>query len=492
MPQNKWDGIRGEFFAKNKLPPSGESAKNYLTDRLNKAYDQYFLAEKNNPYAKVVDGKWVLSTDHADKLSSTEEQELIKLKKWIATHMRTIKLPDLLVEVDNDLHFSQAFIAPSRQGSRFIEDICEVIITIMAHGCNIGTYSMSQLVENISYDKIKKITDWQLTDESLRLALSWIVNAISKLDVTKSWGEGKTSSSDAHLVPFSSKILQQGYSPPFGDFAMEFYTFVSDNYAPYYGKPIEFSDGESPHVLDGILYNESDLEIEEHYTDTKAAGVMTFTAFAFLGVKYDPRIRGVQNHLIYKIDKNKDYKSLKPLLEHQYNVINIEEIVRHWDRMAHFYASMSHGHMTASISLKRLSLLNSKNEFYNTNLQLGRILKTENTLQSMIDEKKRRKRHRGLLKGEEMHQLARDVSYGNGGKISARDLIGQRNSCNCLTLIMACIVYWQAKAINHLITTQDIESAGLNLSMLQHISPIGWKNIILYGEYIINKDLIKR
>jgi TnpA family transposase len=143
--------------------------------------------------------------------------------------------------------------------------------------------------------------------------------------------------------------------------------------------------------------------------------------------------------------------------------------------MAHFYASMSSDHITASVSMKRLALLNSKNEFYNANLQLGRILKTENTLQSMIDEKKRRKRHRGLLKGEEMHQLARDVSYGNGGKISARDLIGQRNSCNCLTLITACIVYWQAKAINHLITTQDIEAAGLNLSMLQHISPIGWK-----------------
>ena len=125
-------------------------------------------------------------------------------------------------------------------------------------------------------------------------------------------------------------------------------------------------------------------------------------------------------------------------------------------------------------------------------MQLGRILKTENTLQNMIDPEMRRRKHRGLLKGEEMHQLARDIGYGNRGTITARDLIAQRNSCNCLTLIMACIVYWQAKEIARILSQYNLESTGLDLSLLKHISPIGWDNVILYGEYIINKSLIRR
>ena len=109
----------------------------------------------------------------------------------------------------------------------------------------------------------------------------------------------------------------------------------------------------------------------------------------------------------------------------------------------------------------------------------------------MIDPAMRKRRHRGLLKGEEMHQLARDVSYGNRGKITARDLIAQRNCCNCLTLIMANVVYWQAKEIGRIISENDIPEE-IDLSLLEHISPIGWDNIVLYGEYVIDKSLIRK
>ena len=381
---------------------------------------------------------------------------------------------------------------PNKKKQRLTEDICNIIITIMAHGCNIGLYSMSQLVDGISYQQIKNITDWQLTDDAQRVVLAWIVNAISCLDISKNWGEGKTSSSDAHLVLFHEKVLQQGYSLRFGDFALAFYTFVADNYAPIHSQPIECNEGEAPYALDGIVNNESDLNIEEHYTDTRAAAFIIFTAFEFLGRKFNPRIKGLQNHRIFRIDKEKDYGILAPLLTHNESNIRMSAITGQWDRMAHFYASIAEGHITASVALKRLLALNPKNEFYNANMQLGRILKTENTLQHMIDPEMRRRKHRGLLKGEEMHQLARDIGYGNRGTITARDLIAQRNCCNCLTLIMACIVYWQAKEISRILREYNLEATGLDLSLLKHISPIGWDNVILYGEYIINKSLIRR
>jgi hypothetical protein len=37
--------------------------------------------------------------------------------------------------------------------------------------------------------------------------------------------------------------------------------------------------------------------------------------------------------------------------------------------------------------------------------------------------------------------LARDVFYGRRGRINARELWEQMNTCSCLNLILACIVY---------------------------------------------------
>lgn len=138
--------------------------------------------------------------------------------------------------------------------------------------------------------------------------MSWVVNSLSNLEISKNLIEGKISNADAHLVRFKDKVLQQSYNHKFGDYTLEFYTFVVDNYAPYYITPVESVGNEVAHALDGIYYNVSDLIVgKEHYTDTKAATIINFAAFTLAGVEYNPRIKGIQNHKIYKVGK--DYSS---------------------------------------------------------------------------------------------------------------------------------------------------------------------------------------
>ena len=93
---------------------------------------------------------------------------------------------------------------------------------------------MSQLTSQVTYEQIRRITDWQLTEENQRSALAEVVNAIAFLEISQTWGEGKTSASDGQRFAFRSKVLQQNYSYKFSDYALEFYSFVADNYAPFY------------------------------------------------------------------------------------------------------------------------------------------------------------------------------------------------------------------------------------------------------------------
>ena len=359
--------------------------------------------------------------------------------------MRCIRLPELLIEVDNELGFTHHFMPqPQRQDSS-PEDVCAVLAAVMAHGCNIGSYTMAQLIPDVTYEQLKRIGDWQLTEESQRSALADLVNAIAGLDTALYWGEGKTSASDGQRFSLPRRVLQQTYSTRFSDFALEFYTFVADNYAPFYSLPIECTDRDAAFVLDGLLYNESDLPLEQHYTDTHGYTEINFAAFAMLGRRFCPRIRGVQHQRIYRIEPAREYGPLKSLVGRADRTIDTGVIAEQWDRMGQLYASLQSGHVTASVALKRLVAYSAKNRFYRANRDLGRVLKTEFILQYFSEPDLRGRIRRGLLKVEQLHALARDVFYGRRGRINARELWEQMNTCSCLTLILACIVYWQAR-----------------------------------------------
>ena len=488
--EEKWKETKDSFFLRAGLPCNPDDVREYLIKRLNKSFDSFLDQLPNNTYAGVDEAGWHLSVDPADQHSSQSKQELETLKRWLSSNMRVIKLPELLIEVDNELRFSRHFMPENQQENIPVDTICATLATIMAHGCNIGPYTMSHLIEGVSYKKIKHITDWFLTEETQRQALAQVVNAISSLDITQYWGDGTTSSSDGQRFSMNRKVLQQTYSPKFNDFAMEFYSFVADNYAPYYSMPIECTDRDAPYVLDGLLYNESDLQLEEHFTDTHGYTENNFAAFAMLGRKFSPRIRGLQKQRIYRIDTEKDYKVLSPLVNRKDRTIKIDWIVEQWDRLGHFYASLENGHVTASTAMKRLNGYSGKNHFFRANRELGRIFKTEHILQYMSDKNLRQKIRRGLLKGEQIHALARDLNYGKRGRLSNGDLQEQKNSCSCMTLILASIIYWQAKEINRVVNECDPAGNGINLKLMEHVSPITWDNVILYGEYVLDRNLI--
>ena len=49
------------------------------------------------------------------------------------------------------------------------------------------------------------------------------------------------------------------------------------------------------------------------------------------------------------------------------------------------------------------------------------------------------------------------------------------NSCSCLTLLLACVVYWQAKEISRVLKMGIPEGEDINFSLLEHVSPIDGK-----------------
>ena len=91
---------------------------------------------------------------------------------------------------------------------------------------------------------------------------------------------------------------------------------------PFYSRPVECTDRDAPFVLDGVLYHESDLDLEEHYTDTHGYTEINFAAFAMIGMRFCPRIRSVHRQRIYCAEPTRDHGVLEPVLQRGRRSVN--------------------------------------------------------------------------------------------------------------------------------------------------------------------------
>ena len=104
-----------------------------------------------------------------------------------------------------------------------------------------------------------------------------VIDAQHRQPLAAHWGSGTTSSSDAQFFHAGARgevgglvNLHYGQDP-----GVKFYTHLSDQFGPFHTKVIAATANEAPYVLDGLLYHQSSLVINEHYTDTGASPIMS-------------------------------------------------------------------------------------------------------------------------------------------------------------------------------------------------------------------------
>lgn len=63
----------------------------------------------------------------------------------------------------------------------------------------------------------------------------------------------------------------------------KFYTHISDRYAPFHTKVIAATASEALHVLDGLLYHQSEVTARRHHTDGGGDSDHVFALCTLLG-----------------------------------------------------------------------------------------------------------------------------------------------------------------------------------------------------------------
>lgn len=232
------------------------------------------------------------------------------------------------------------------------------------------------------------------------------------------------------------------------------YRHVSDQYSSFYTKVINTNARDAVHVIDGLLYHETELHIDEHYTDTAGYTDQIFGLSHLLGFRFAPRIRDISELTLYSFNKPSKYSKIEKIIKENY------------DDVLRLTQSISEGKVSASLIMGKLGSYARQNTLATAIREIGRIEKTIFSLDYISNKPLRRRIQRGLNKGE----------------LRERELQDQMQRASALNIIINAISVWNTaylqKAIDHLKQTSSIDE-----SLLEHIAPLGWEHINFLGEY---------
>jgi hypothetical protein len=229
---------------------------------------------------------------HVHRLEKDVPEEAKQYSASLYSLLPRIKLTDLLLEVASWTGFDEQFIHASTNRPPKGEEKPIALAALMAMGTNIGLTKMADATPEISYHQMANASQWRMYDDAMNKAQATLVNFQHRLSLASYWGDGTTSSSDGMRVQVGVSSLSADPNPHYGSGkGATIYRFVSDQYSSFYSKVINTNARDAVHVIDGLLYHESDLSIEEHYTDTAAYTDKVFGLTHMLGFRFAPRLK---------------------------------------------------------------------------------------------------------------------------------------------------------------------------------------------------------
>ena len=413
-----------------------------------------------------------------------DRDRIVALSRRLYILVPRIRITSLLAEVQSWTRFLDSF-THYRTGET-ANDEAALMAAILADATNAGAERMAESSRGVTIHQMMLMVDRHMRSETYATATAVLVDAQQAHPFAAIWGDGHISSSDGQFFPAGGRgEASLDYNAKYGKRpGASIYGFLSNRFASFFSRMIQASEGEAPYVLDGLLHNESSVEIYEHATDTAGATETTFSMFHAFGYRLIPRIRNLGNRRLFVIDRDPAYEPLDALIA---GTVNMDVVEHHWDEVLRLKASIAAGLVPPSVILKKLAASPRQNRLNQALREMGRIERSIFICDWLLDTKLRRRSHAILNKGESRHALARAIFLHQLGELRNRVAETMAYRASGLNLVVNAIILWNTVYLSRAV--DYISSQGIIIpdELLSQVAPLPWAHIALTGDYLWNE-----
>ena len=415
-----------------------------------------------------------------DRLAADVPEEADELILDLYKRLPETRITDLLVEVDAEIGFTDAFVhlrtgAPCR-------DRIGLLNVLLAEGINLSLGKMADSTNTHDYWELMRLSRWHVEGDAFARALEMVIEAQARLPMATFWGPGTTASSDGQFFPTTRQgeamnLVNARYGNEPG---LKAYTHVSDRFGPFATQIIPATVNEAPYILDGLLMNETGRHVREQYADTGGFTDHVFAVTSILGYRFVPRIRDLPSKRIYLFDPAACPRELRGLIGGK---LRQSLIASNWPDILRLGATLAAGTVAPSLILRKLAAYPRRNDLAAALREVGRIERTLFMIDWALDPAMQRRAQIGLNKGESHHALKNALRIGRQGEIRDRSTEGQHYRMAGLNLLAAIVIYWNTVRLGEAVASRRRAGLPVSPELLAHISPLGWAHLLINGEY---------
>jgi TnpA family transposase len=259
------------------------------------------------------------------------------------------------------------------------------------------------------------------------------------------------------------------------------YRHVTDQYTPYYIQILEGRD--SNHVLDGLLYHGTSLNISEHSTDTAGYTEQMFALTYLLGFDFKPRIKNLEQQQLYAFENTQ-------IGDKKFKKINEKIIIENLPEVNRLIESIKCGKVKASLILQKIGSYARDNGIAKGLKEIGRILKTKFIIEYCTDKEVRKEIQKMLNKGESINSVGRLIFFGKHGRLQKSNLEDQLTTASCLNILLSSLIIWNSRYLEKVYELVKNEE-WFDEEEFKRVSPLGTQHVNFLGKYIFEEEKIE-
>lgn len=199
-----------------------------------------------------------------------------------------------------------------------------------------------------------------------------------------------------------------------------------------------------------------------------------------LGYQFSPRLADTGEAVFWRIDKNAHYC---PLDEVARGCISTQRAAQHWDDMLRIAGSLKLGTVRASELIRSLLKNERPSGLAQAIMEISRINKTLYLLNYVDDDDYRRRILTQLNRGEGRHSVARNICYGQRGKIRKRCREGQEDQLGALGLVTNAVVLWNTVYMQAALDHLQKQPGEIREEDVARLSPLIHEHVNVLGRY---------